>query len=586
MESLMELLGKFAVPIVVIGLALAILLVIRMVAKNYRKVAPNVVLVVSGRGVKDPATGKRVGYRVVQGGATFVMPMFEEAEEMQLGLMQVAVQIKNAPNKDGVMVSVDAIANVKISNKTADLMAAVERFLSKQPEEIQEIIRGVLEGTLRQMIGTLTIEQIVQDRETLAKKIVEIMGEELVRIGVVCDNFVISDVTDAQGYIVAMGAKRVADVKRDATIAQAEAEREAKIKSSDAKRQADENSLNNQAVVAAAQRDLELKQAGFLQETATAKASAELAGDIAKATAQQKLVVEEARVRTVEAEQNTLVAEKEALRVEKELIATTVKPAEAKREADKITADGERQAIVIRAEGAKRKLVIDAEAAADALAVSTKAQSEAAVVKANAEADATKAKAIANQASLTAEGEGRAAAEAAVKRQNGLAEAEIKKANLLAAADGAKAQGEAEGAALRAKGEGEAAGIAAKNQALADMSENAKMMLVIERLPNLIEKSGEAMRAASEPMAHAIGAGLAAIDKVSIVDLGGNKDGKGGNALGTFAGIPAELMKAGTVFTALEQAIPGWAQKYLGLGVDPTKVAAPAATTSEPPAQA
>jgi flotillin len=546
MDTLTDFLSKFGVPIVVIGIAIAILGVIRLVVRNYKKVSPNEALVISGKGTTT--NEGRVGFRVVQGGATFVWPVFEKAEIMRLGLMKIGVRIENAPNKDGVPVTIEAIGNVKISNQQTMLMAAVERFLGMEPDEIMEIIKGVLEGTLRQMIGTLTLEEIIQNREALSKRVVEINGEELAKIGVVCDNFVISDVKDNKGYINAMGTKRTAEVQRDATIAAAEADREAKIKSSDAKREADKTTITNEQQVAEAQRTLSLKKAEYLKETAAADAEAALAGEIAKTARQQDLEVQQANVARVRAEQATIVAEKEALLREKELIATTIKPAEAKREADKIGADGERQANTIRAEGAQRKLVIEASAAAETLMLTTNAQAEAVKIKANAEAEAAKAKADAEKARLTAEGEGKALAEAAALREKGQAEADAFRARQMATAEttqklleaeaaGARAKGEAEAAAIRAKLLAEAAGIDAKNKALAEMSPGARTVIILEKLPDVLDHGGEALAKVAKEMFGPIGHGLAAIDEIRIIDMG---DGKQTGGVGKFAAsIPA-----------------------------------------------
>lgn len=566
METLTDFLAKFGTPLVIIGIALAILGVIRLVVRNYKKVSPNEALVISGKGTKTD-TGK-AGFRVVQGGATFVWPVFEKAEMMPLGLIKIPVAIQNAPNKDGVPVTVESIANVKISNEQTKLMAAVERFLGKDQDEIADIIKGVLEGTLRQILGTLTLEEIVRDREALSKRVVEVNGDELAKIGVVCDNFVISDVKDSKGYIEAMGAKRVADVRRDATIATAEAEREATIKSSDARREAEKTKLNNEAEVAAAQRDLQLKQAAYLKETAAAEAEAELAGEIAKTSKQQQLEIEKANVARVQAEQATTVAEREAARKEKELIATVIKPAEAERQKLTIVAEGQKNAALINAEAAKQKAIIDANAAAEALKLRTNAEAEAARTKADAEAAATKARAEAEKARLAAEGEGSALAEAAALRERGLAEAEVQKAKLLADAEGTQKKGEADANALRLRLEAEATGIDKKNTALATMSEGAKLVLILERMPEVIDHAGDALQKALTPVAQAVGSGLAAIDEVKIIDLrgGGDKDGKpGDSALAQYAGIaPSTVLKATQVLSAFGLDVPTLAQRVFG----------------------
>jgi flotillin len=571
------------IPIIAIGCAISLLAVGAFIARNWIKCPPQKALIIYGRKSKQP-DGSFKGYRLIRGGAGFRIPMLESHVFLNLGLMQIETQTRDAPNIDGVPLNCTAVANVKLSGDEIKLKIAVDRFTGKDEDEIKSDIASILEGVMRQIIGSLTVDQIVKDREALAKKAMDIATDELGRMGVDCDNIVIREISDKLGYIEALGKTKTATTIRDARIGEAEAKRDADIKAAEADQAAKAVQLRTQGEIANSTRDLNVKMAEYDTEVSTAQASAAMAGDIAKAVREKELVQRKAEVEGVQAEQQTLVAEKQAVLKQKQLIAEVIRPAEAERERLSIVAEGAKSAALINAEAAKQKSVIEANAAADTLKLRTNAEADAVKIKANADAEAARAKAGAEQARLTAEGEGQAAAEAAKFRQKGLAEADVTKATLLAEADGSRAKGDAEGAALRARGEGEAAGIKAKNEALAEMSEGARMMLVIERLPGIIQMSGEAMKAASEPMAHAIGAGLAAIDKVNIVDLGGSaKDGK--NSLGTFAGIPAELMKAGTVFTALEQAIPTWAQKYLGLGVDPTKVAAPEAS-SEPPVQA
>lgn len=565
----MEFLSQFGLPIAIVAIVVAVFAIIAFINRNYIKCPPNEVLVLYGRKNKQ-TDGSIKGFRVISGGAAFRMPILEQAQTMPLGIMQIALAIQGAPNTHGVLVNVDAIANVKISGEPTQLMSAVARFLGMSVDEIKEIIQNILEGNLRQIIGTLSIEDIVRDREKIAQSVLSATQTEIDKIGVTCDNFVIKAITDNEQYIVSLGAKKTAEVKRDATIGKAEADREAAVRSSIANREAAQARLSNEAQIADADRDLRVRKAEYAKEVARAEAEASLAGEIAKTNTQQKLVIEQANVERTKADQMASVAEKQAALKEKELIATQIKPAEAAREAARINAEAARISLEINADAAKRKAVIDANAAAEALTLKTNAEAVAARTRANAEADAMKARAEADKARLAAEGEGKAAADAAQKRQLGLAEAEVNRAKLLAEAAGAQAKGEAEGVAIRAKLLAEAEGIDAKNRALMQMNEGARLLLIMDRLPEVLDHAGDAAERALTPIAAAIGAGLAGIDEVKIIDLGGSghigPDGKPGeSALAAYTGIaPQTIYKVAQVATALGIDLPEIAKKIFG----------------------
>lgn len=529
----MDILGSFMVPIAVVAVVLSLLGVLMFVSRNYMRCPPNKVLVLYGRKHRwTDESGKEVtrGYRLITGGAAFRLPLLEESQELSLAMFQVPVRVENSPNKDGVRVTVDSVANVKISSDQGPLGSAVEQFLGKRQEEITHIIHSTLEGIVRQLVGTLSIEQMVREREEIAHKVIELTGSELAKLGVECKNFVITKVEDEQGYIEALGRKRAAEVKRDAEIGEAEAQREATIRSSTARREADQKRLENDQQVAEAEKELAVKRATYDALVKAEQAKAALAGQIASAERAKDLKKKEVEVEQAAAEAQTFVvqkqaelAEKQAALAEKQLVATKIKPAEAARDAMKIEAEGDKQAAVLRAEAAREAAKLEAEGKA----LAAKQDAEAAKSRAEAaasEAEATKALAGAEKVKLQSEGEGRAEAEAALVQR----------------------RGEAEGTAIRAKLLAEAAGVKAKNDALAQMSDGARLILILDRMPELIEQGGDALAKALGPAFQSVGAGLAAVDKIEIIDFGGNGNGSGTALQRFMLAIPELALKVAT----------------------------------------
>jgi flotillin len=503
-----ELVQAFGLPIVVIGLLLAALSTFAAFARNYRKCPPNKVLVVYGR----KQTGKdheRRGYRLITGGSAFVLPLFEDFTYIGLETFSVESSVTDTPNKDGVPVTVEATANIKVSSDPERLSAAVERMLGKTQQEIHTMLKTTLDGLLRQIIGTLTVEDIVRNREKLAQEVLSGAQTELNKLGFQIDVFVVNKVDDKEGYIKALGARRTAEVKRDAEIAKAEADRESVVKSSAAKQEAETARLASEERIAQANRDLDLKKAAFKKETETAQAEADMAKQLKEAEIDRDLRQRKVAAEEAETKAKIALAEQESLRREKELVATTIKPAEANSRAATIIADGNASAAVKQAQ-------------------------------------ATKAQAEAEKQKLTLEGEGRAAADAARTRQTGEADAAA-----------SAARGKAEGEAIKAKLLAEAEGLTAKNEALAHMSDAAKLIIILEHLPQIIDKLGEAgQKVVSSAFEH-IGAGISRIDSIHIIDLGGaNGSANGDDPLSKFAmNIPK------TVFGVVAQA------KAMGLDV-------------------
>ncbi len=496
MSEITGIVQGLMLPIIVIGLAVAALSAFVVLARNYRKCPPNKVLVVYGR---TGADGK--GFRLITGGATFVYPLLEDFTEIGLENFSVEAQVLKSPNSDGVPVSVDAIANIKVSSNPQLLSAAVERMLGKPTLEVRAMLKQTLDGLLRQIIGTLTIEEMVKDREKLAQGVLTNASAELNKLGFEIDNFVINKLWDDEGYIDALGAKRTAEVQRDANVAKAEADREALVKSSEARQLGETAKLAADQQIAEANRDLAMKQATFKTETETAQAEADMAGELKRAeidkTLRQRKVLAESAETTAKIE----LADQEAIRMEKELVYTTIKPAEAKAKAATITAEGNAQA-------------------------------------AAKQADATRSTAEADKVKLTLEGEGRAAADAAQKRIVGLAEAES-----------TEAKGKAEASATLARLLADAEGLLKKNEALEKMSDAARLILFLDHLPEIIDKTGDAGQKMISAAFEHIGTGISRIDSINLVDLGGGGNGNGSDPLSKFI-----MSMPKTVFNTLAQA--------------------------------
>jgi flotillin len=424
-----------------------------------------------------------VGYRQVRGGATLVIPFLEKVEYLNLNVLTVPLSTSRAYTVQGVPVSVKAVANVKIKGDDESLRAAAERFLGMPPDEYQQLVFQTLEGHLRAILGTLTVEEINNDRQSFAQKLTTEAAGDLEKMGIGLDALTIQEISDDEGYLDALGKRRTAEVKRDAEIGEAEAKRDSKIKASIALQEGEKVRLATEAQIAESTRETEIKRAKFEAEIEKERATARQAGPLSDAKAKQEVVAEEVRIEKVRTQEQISVQEQEVLRKEKELEATVVKKAEAERRAAILKAQGEQEAAILAAEGRKQAQI------------------------AQAEAEAQK---------LQREGQGRAAAIEA----EGRAEAERIRAQGLAEAEKIEAQGLAQAKAIEAQGLAEAVAIKEKAAAWREFNEAARLQTVLEKLPGIIEATAPVFKAVSEPLGN--------IDKVVMIDNGSNGNGSGG----------------------------------------------------------
>jgi flotillin len=466
--------SRLLLPFIVLAVVLALFIAAALFSRNYLKVAPNVVAVLSGR-KRKLADGRIVGYRMVRGGAALRIPLLEKVDYLSLNVMTIPLQITRAYTLKGVPVSVKAVANVKIRSDETSLHAAAERFLGMTPQQIHGVVFQTLEGHLRSILGTLTVEEVNSDRQSFAQKLTSEAAADLEKMGLGVDVLTIQEVSDEEEYLNALGKRRTAEVKRDATIGEAEATRDAKIRSSLALQDGERAKLDAEANIAQAQRDFQIRQAQYQAEVETQKARAAQAGPLSEAQARQAVVAEEVKVERTRTQEMIAVQEQEVLRRQKELEATVIKPA-----------DAERQAAVVRAEAAKSAAILEAEGRRSALIAMAEAEQE----------------------RLRKEGAGRAAA----LETEGRAEA----AKI-------EAIGLAQARAIEAQGTAEATAILRKAEAWKQFNDAARLQTVLEKLPAIIQASTGVFGAVAAPMGN--------IDKLVVIDQGGNaQTGSGGAA--------------------------------------------------------
>ena len=372
--------------IVIAGLcALVLILLMGLLARMYRKAGPNEALIVYGLG----------GTRVVKGHGTVIWPMVENCRELSLELMSFDV----APQQDlytrqGVAVTVEAVAQIKVRSDQASILTAAEQFLTKPQQQREGLIRLVMEGHLRGIIGQLTVEQIVKEPEMVGERMRATCAEDMSKMGLEVISFTIKEVRDKNEYISNMGRPDVARIKRDAEMATADAERDTAIKratalreSAVAKAQADQERViaetASQTRQAEAQRDLEIKKAEYAEQSRRQQASADKAYELQTNIMLQQVTAEQVKVQQVEKEGQIKVQEAEILRHEKELIATILKGSEIERqrienmasaEKNRLTTEAEGRAAAIRSQGEAEANIIFQKGEAEAKAMSVKAE--------------------------------------------------------------------------------------------------------------------------------------------------------------------------------------------------------------------
>ena len=350
-------------PLLVFGSVIIVALLVFYVASRYRVANANEALIVAGsRGakVRDEKGQLMVapddkGVKVVVGGGTFVMPLVHRVGRLKLTVRQIDVVLGDAVTSQGIKVKVQGVATFKIGRDVESLRNAAERFLDAKDEHVDSIVKNVLEGSLRSIVGRLTIEELIMDRQKLQQEVQDAAKGDLSSSGLQIDAFTIQSISDESGYVDLLGAQKLAVVEKDARMAKAAADQLASVREAEAEQ-----------IKIQAQRDVALKRAEAQVQTAAAEARAAQAGPLAQADAQQEVTRKQTELATLA-----------ALRKEQELLSTTVKPAAA-----------EAQAAIQRAEGEKRARIASAEAGAEAERLQGSAEAAVVLTKGEAEAKA------------------------------------------------------------------------------------------------------------------------------------------------------------------------------------------------------
>jgi flotillin len=374
------------VALIVIALVLIVLASMLAAGTLYHRVGPNRALIIYGKG----------NTQVITGGGRVIYPMIQSARELSMELVSLDV----APTKDlytnqGVAVSVEAVAQIKVKNDPESIKTAAEQLLNKTPEEREGLIRLVMEGHLRGIVGQLTVEQIVKEPEMVSSKMRGLVADDLSRMGLEVVSFTIKEVRDENEYIANMGRPDIVVIRRQADIAAAEAERDTAIKRAEAKREAaiaqalaDQQTViaqtASQAKQAEAKRDLDVKQATYTAAVQAQQAQTDKAYELQANQVQQQVVAEQVKIEQVKRQEEIKVQELEIQRRERELSATVQKPAEAERQRIQILAEAEQQRLAHEAAGHAEATRVEGNAEAEIIRAKGEAEAEAMHVRANA----------------------------------------------------------------------------------------------------------------------------------------------------------------------------------------------------------
>lgn len=431
--------GEVILLIAVLAIVAGVFAPILLYSWRYKKVPPDRAMVVYGR----KQIGKK-GYQVISGGAKFIVPIIESYEFLPLDVRTLDVNVNDIVTdvaRSGAKVNIKTVAQVKVSSDPSTMDTAAEHLLHKSDSEINEIAMKTLEGHVRGVCATLTVELINSDRDAISSQIQTMAAADLKNMGIDIRSFVIRDLEDEHGYLDALGVKKTEEVKRDARVGKANANREATIQEAKAAMEGEQANAGAEAKVAVYHRDRDITRQKAEAEVEMERANREISFSIQDATRRQELVVEQRIIDIKDKEKQVEVMQQEVRRREQEQTAEQVVPARAHADAVAAEADGEKRKAIITSEGEKQKLILIAEGEKERLSKVALGQAE-------------------------------------KIRQEGTAEADI-----------IRLKGEAEAYAIRAKGLAEAEAMAKKAQAWELYGRAAVTELIVEKLPEIVAEA-------------------------------------------------------------------------------------------------
>ncbi|CAG7628462.1 SPFH domain-containing protein [Paenibacillus allorhizosphaerae] len=395
---------NFSDVMVVPGIVVGVIVILGLAFwARYKTVSPDEAMIVTGsflgsKNVLTDDTGRKI--KIVRGGGSFILPIFQRAEFLSLLSHKLDVSTPEVYTEQGVPVMADGVAIIKIGGSVEDVATAAEQFMGKPTEALKGEAQEVLEGHLRAILGSMTVEEVYRNRDKFAQEVQGVAAKDLKKMGLQIVSFTIKDLRDKHGYLDALGKPRIAVVKRDAEIAEAQAVRDSRIQKALAEEEGQKAELLRDTNIAEAEKERELKVASFKKDQDMARAEADQAYHIQEARAKQSVVEEQMRVELVRKEREIDLEAKEILRREKQYDAEVKKKA-----------DADRYAVVQAAEAEKAKQITQADAMQYRIEAEARAMAEQKRLEGQAVADAERAKGT---------------AEAEVIRLRGLAEAEAK----------------------------------------------------------------------------------------------------------------------------------------------------------------
>lgn len=372
-----------------IGFIIIVLgIVIFVISKQYRKVGPNEVLIISGgrkKAVVDPDGIKRkIGYRIRLGGGTFVWPFLETYDVLPIDVINIHIKTPEVLTHGGILIMAEAAAQVKIKSDQNSIQLAAEQFLGSGRDGVREVAETILDGKMRAVIGTMAVEDMFRSRHEFASKVSEAAEKDFNGMGLSLLSFALKEIQDTQGYLDAIGKPQIAAAKRDAAIAEAETEKEATIKSSEARKEGEVARLSADALIAKAQWENEAKKAESQVAVNKKKAQADFAYELERFRLNRDIKKEEAAVKLVEKEEAIKIEDLEIQRKQKELDANVIKPADARKYQLQAEAEAEGFRIQTEAKGKSEAMRLEGQAEAEKARLTGIAEAEAMTQKAQA----------------------------------------------------------------------------------------------------------------------------------------------------------------------------------------------------------
>ncbi|MEH7374852.1 MULTISPECIES: flotillin family protein [Neobacillus] len=390
---------EFNIIWVIIGIvALIFLALIGVFITKYRTAGPDEALIVTGSflgngNVHVDESGNKI--KIIRGGGTFILPVFQQAKPLSLLSSKLEVTTPEVYTEQGVPVMADGVAIIKIGGSISEIATAAEQYLGKPREDRESEAREVLEGHLRSILGSMTVEEIYKNRDKFSQEVQRVASQDLAKMGLVIVSFTIKDVRDKNGYLDSLGKPRIAQVKRDADIATAEADKETRIKKAEASKEAKRNELERATEIAEAEKINLLKIAEYRREQDVAKARADQAYDLESARSKQEVMEQEMQIKIIERQKQIELEEKEIQRRERQYDSEVKKKADADRYSVEQSAAANKAKEMAEAEANKYRIEAMAKAEAERIRLDGLAKAEAQKAQGSTEAEIIRLKGLA-----------------------------------------------------------------------------------------------------------------------------------------------------------------------------------------------